>query len=38
MNIFKLPFELIQKILYALYELYKLIKGAKNETPSDEQK
>lgn len=41
MNIFKLPFDLIQKILYALYELYKLIrsvKGTTNETPPDEQK
>ena len=38
MNIFKIPFDLIQKILYALYELYKLIKGAKSETPTDVQK
>jgi len=38
MNLFRIPIDLIQKILYALYELYKLIRGAKDATKTNEQK
>jgi len=37
MNLFKIPFDLIQKILYALYELYKLITSAKREVKDETQ-
>jgi len=41
MKLLTLPFDIIQKILFALYELIKLIREArdkKNEKTSDEQK